>query len=153
MRERTKSAHANGEFIALLATRTYCYSHLFLRTNRRVKKRCGCTARRKYSFKIDQSSEPKAFASIVCRCSDRLFSPVEFRLLSCAGRGPGWFTGALWASAAGGTADGSVRSSCLFRNSDTLRANTHTKLKWKWTETRRGISSWVSANRLSRISP
>lgn len=48
-----------------------------------ASKRGGRTGRRKYSFEIDQSSEPKPFASIERHCSDRLF-PVEFRLLSCA---------------------------------------------------------------------
>jgi len=89
-----------------------------------TSKRGGCTGCRKYSFEIDQSSEPKAFASMVRRCSDRLFS-VKFRLLSCAG--------VIYRHI---VSESRQRPPYLFRNSDTLHADTQTKLKWKWTETR-----------------
>lgn len=89
-----------------------------------ASKRGGCTGCHKYSFEIDQLSEPKAFASIVRHCSDRLF-PVESRFLSC--------TGVIYRRI---VSESRQRALYLFRNSDTLRTDTHTKLKWKWTETR-----------------
>lgn len=90
-----------------------------------ASERGGRTGRRKYSFEIDQSSEPKAFASIVRRCSDRLFPPLN----SAFCLAPGVIYRRI-------VSESRQRSPYLFRNSDTLRANTHTKLKRKWTETR-----------------
>lgn len=52
MRERTKSAHANGEFIArqreLIVIRTSSLGLIG------ASKRGGCMDRRKYSFEIDE---------------------------------------------------------------------------------------------------
>lgn len=104
-----------------------------------ASKRGGCTGCHKYSFEIDQLSEPKAFASIVRHCSDRLF-PVESRFLSC--------TEVIYRR----IVSESQHRGCTFLEIQILSVPIRTQSSNGSGRKLAGISSWVSANRSSRIS-